>query len=545
MLNKFLKYFEANNMVPRDSQVKVLKTIATNYTKKYFVVSAQTGVGKSHIALSLASASKSAYILTSTKLLQNQYLKIDSGCALIKGKSNYRCEVNPELTCQSATCNTFKSLKGACISSGKCEYYKRLGFAQNSKLFLTNYSYFLFAKHCGPLKDAIPRSVAIFDECHEIESQILSFAEETINPAELGSKYDIHHLDQLKFTDNHGKNLKRLEIIVDLIAERKLFLDEAKKRVIGKFSHDEASFNPKKVPKTSLDKLAVITGTISTLDQLQQKILIYIRSVSNPANIKDWHFHVDLKENFVTISPLTCKYHFRLFMENCADKIVFMSATTGSLNYISSEMGIPKDQICYIDADSDFNPEHSPVVYLPVGKMSYAQIDKTMPGIIKTVDAILTEHASEKGIIHTANYRITEEILKKSKNKARLLGKSQKLKNNEMLIKEHRQNTIKNSVLISPSMVSGVDLYDNLSRFQIICKLPFLPLSNPRIAHKTELDPGWYAEQMLLNILQMSGRSTRSKDDYSITYILDESFKFYVDKYKDRLPKWFLDRLHF
>jgi Rad3-related DNA helicase len=45
-------------------------------------------------------------------------------------------------------------------------------------------------------------------------------------------------------------------------------------------------------------------------------------------------------------------------------------------------------------------------------------------------------------------------------------------------------------------------------------------------------------------LIQMSGRCTRSKDDYSITYILDGNATKAIKKYKNTLPKHFLSRIH-
>lgn len=538
----YLSYFEKHNLTPREPQIEVLKTIEKNKDKKFFVVSAQTGVGKSHIALSLASSYNRSYIVTSTKLLQNQYRSIDKNCALMKGKGNYKCSINHELTCQSAVCNLLPSLKSKCISSNTCEYYRRLSIAKKSNIFLTNYSYFLFANHCGPLCNEPPRDIVIFDECHEIESQILSFAEETFNPVVIGNHFEIENLDKLKFSNNQEKNLNRLEIFATLLENKIETIENAKNRIIGKYAYDKESFNPDSVPSTTLKQLSTLTEKTSELDKYLQKIKIYLSSIASGYS-EDWHVHVDEKENSIIISPLTCKYHFDLYLNKTARKMVFMSATPGSLDYISNELGIPKEQICYIEVQSDFDPEHSPVVSMPVGKMNYASIDATLPNMVKAIDSILENHKTDKGMIHTSNYKIVDYIKLKSKLKKRLICRNATLKNNEDLIKEHTKRKDP-TVLISPSMVSGVDLTDELSRFQIICKLPFLSLANTRIAHKSKINSQWYDEQMLLSVTQMCGRSTRSKDDFAITYVLDSSFGYYLNRHKKLLPKWFLDRVH-
>jgi Rad3-related DNA helicase len=101
------------------------------------------------------------------------------------------------------------------------------------------------------------------------------------------------------------------------------------------------------------------------------------------------------------------------------------------------------------------------------------------------------------------------------------------------------------SVLVSPSMMEGIDLHDDLSQFQVIIKLPWANLGDVRVKTKSTLDPQWYTNKMWLSILQASGRSTRHESDTSITYILDSNFKYFYDQWKKNLPNWFKKRLVF
>jgi Rad3-related DNA helicase len=102
-----------------------------------------------------------------------------------------------------------------------------------------------------------------------------------------------------------------------------------------------------------------------------------------------------------------------------------------------------------------------------------------------------------------------------------------------------------NTVLLSPSMQEGVDLYDELARFQIILKMPWTSLEDFRTSVKSEFEPDWYSNLMWNDIMQSSGRATRHADDYSTTYILDASFVWFYDKWKHRLPVWFKKRIIF
>ena len=92
-------------------------------------------------------------------------------------------------------------------------------------------------------------------------------------------------------------------------------------------------------------------------------------------------------------------------------------------------------------------------------------------------------------------------------------------------------------------MTTGVDLPDDLSRFQILVKLPFASLGDARVKKKSDLNPMWYRFQMWMTLMQSAGRSTRSETDHCVSYILDASFYHFWEKDKMYLPKWFNDRI--
>ena len=83
------------------------------------------------------------------------------------------------------------------------------------------------------------------------------------------------------------------------------------------------------------------------------------------------------------------------------------------------------------------------------------------------------------------------------------------------------------TVLVSPSLSYGIDLKDELARFQIIVKLPYLPLSDKRIKKIFDTDKDWYENRMLNTLVQASG------------CVADA-----LVRTKHKLPKHFLDRIY-
>jgi Rad3-related DNA helicase len=152
------------------------------------------------------------------------------------------------------------------------------------------------------------------------------------------------------------------------------------------------------------------------------------------------------------------------------------------------------------------------------------------------------QHKDHKGIIHTHTNFITQELHKKLKSNPRFLFKLDDVSNADIL---HEHKISKNpTVIISPSLDTGISLDGDLGRFQIVMKAPYLPLSSKRIKKKFDSNPAQYSYYMLNTLVQMSGRCTRSKDDFSITYILDGNATKAIMQNKSLLPKYFLKRIH-
>lgn len=519
LTNLFNDYFEQKGLKPRPGQIKAFETLKNNWEKyKYFICSAPTGVGKSHLAVILSLFSKNSYILTSTKLLQKQYLESDDRVSLIMGQSNYTCAKDDRYSCENSPCQYMKSIKKQCREEKNCPYHNDLINAFNSQIFLTNYSFFL----CYPY--ITRRNLVICDEAHNLESQILSTYKIDVNIKMLGKRFKNKLLENI----NPRTDKKTITAIFDIFHS------------ILEFQKNRFSEIPKNnlfKEKDFLQDLQKIDKDIKLLEDLISKMGVYIYSKEED----EWS--TSFKEGVLTIAPLSSKYGFHDRFLPVSDKTIFLSATPGDKKYVSSEFNIPKNQICFFEIESDFDVKKSPVISIPVAKMSYKEIDNSLPVISSACKQIMEHHKSEKGIIHSTSYKITN-YLSTQLDENRILYKKSDSMNNEYLMNLHKK--IKSpTVLISPSMTTGIDLKDELSRFQIIVKSPFLGLGEERVKKKSERDNYWYNLQMIITIMQMCGRSTRSQNDFSTTYILDKNFGYFYEILFDAVPKWFRERVHF
>jgi len=216
-----------------------------------------------------------------------------------------------------------------------------------------------------------------------------------------------------------------------------------------------------------------------------------------------------------------------------------MSATILDQDAFAESVGIPIDKAAFISLPSPFPIENRPVIFSGIGKMSSKSIDETLPRMVQAVKAILSQHKNDKGIIHCHSYKVAN-YLKRNVRSTRLLIHNSE--NREAILEKHMKAK-KPTVLISPSMTEGIDLKGDLSRFQIICKVPYPYLGDKLVRKKMNKWKWWYPLQTAKTIVQAAGRSVRSNEDTAVTYILDSDFEMFYNRNRPMFPKGFKDSL--
>jgi Rad3-related DNA helicase len=242
-----------------------------------------------------------------------------------------------------------------------------------------------------------------------------------------------------------------------------------------------------------------------------------------------------------TLTPLETSGYFGEILDKGVVAF-FMSATILSKDYLCRVAGLKPDEVKFLQVrDSDFPVENRPIHLMNVAWLNARSMSESLPKIAKAVDNIMTIHKNEKGIIHTTSYAqlqfIRDNISRE--NAARLIETGSAL-GREEVIEKHSESR-RPTVLISPSLHLGVDLKDDLSRFQVIVKVPYPDLTDRKVAAMKERDPRWYTWYTVLRLVQSYGRSVRSSDDHATTYVLDSSIGYLLKSAQDMVPKWFLE----
>jgi ATP-dependent DNA helicase DinG len=461
-----------------------------------------------------------------------------------------------------------------------CEYFDQLNIALTSSHSIFNYSNFL--AFLPSKKIILPRELLVLDEAHLLETEIVKFRGLSIS-----KKRWKRYIKDLKIIDYGYNEVKRwIDFLIDLETkmltligntsaiqdvseERKILYnwqkndDDSKKLITS--DNIKNNNNKKVIPASVLfdsdeeitEKYADISkhDTSNISDELfveaardAEKLTRTINNIlSNP---KNWIVSDIKKENYevvkVELKPLNISEYCQAVFEKCS-KTLIMSATILNGRAFCRSVGLSTSSydngdVKFIRIPSDFSVENRLIYPLNIEYLNFnnLQSEQVKNKIAKTVDNLMFIHRYDKGIIHTTSYEqlnfIKENV--SQENARRLIVTDPEIQRDEVL-KQHI-DSIKPTVLISPSLHTGLNLKDELSRFQIITKVPYPNKSDRWTNAKRETDEEWYYWQTALKLIQAYGRSIRSKEDWAKTYVLDSAFGYFVKKNKNILPDWFI-----
>lgn len=520
---------------PRPQQVEAMEWLESEWkSKDVFILDAPTGVGKSAVAAAAMGAAGRAYLLTSSKALQDQYLAEQPALRSIKGQGNYRCNINPHFMVNYAPCVASGLLKESCMRTSACSYYRERDAALSSKFMLTSYQYFLMAVECGPLSEheergELRRSLVVCDEAHELDPILSDFMTFEVDREQLMKDHDVEAPPASTFTEAPSSAVAALKSAIDA---RLAKYSQDLERLLG--TAEEISRNTRSIPKAAALQAASIIKLRDPLDRLAKKM---------SRMTGEWKSSRLAAEKFVFF-PIDSKQGFKEYLAPLGAKFLLMSASIGDSSALCRELGLDPSRVTSLRTSSPFNPAASPVYFAPMLKLNRDSIDASISTAVDAVDEILDSHQTEKGIVHTGNYKLSAAVLSSSRHRARLIGKGSGAgASNEEMLKRHAQDP-RPTVLVSPSMHTGVDLRGDLSRFQVIVKLPWPSLADPRVKEKSA-DGSWYANEMVKKLVQASGRSTRDAGDSSVTYVLDDAVRWVWNKHRSLFPGWFVERVKF
>lgn len=551
-----------------------------NDGKDIVFIEAPTGSGKSCIGMTLSNMVNTSFYLTITKILQDQLVNEFGADWLqlseLKGRNSYPCTfwgahgkqqvddgivdnldyrlaLSQKPSCDEGYCRTH-ALKSEKIGQNKCRkcfstkpigeskpgsltvlpqgmsfsacpYYEQVHRAVSSKTVVMNFSSFLFQMQTDRFGQ---RDLMIIDEGHATESTFLDFISLIMDDRLLSSE---------------GITIPKLESASDYAV---WFAQNDIESVLGNIMKS-ASF---KILDPNLDTRSKLKSLREQDDanRLLDKFKMFMDNICD----NEWvvEFETIRRDNLpgfnkITLKPVMVKNFIHNMLFSKAKKILIMSATILDIGVMCQSLGIDRSKVGAYRMKNRFPVDSRPIYYKPAAKVvggSAAQ-HTWGPKLVKAVTEIAKKYPDDRGIIHTHNFAIAEMLRSDCPRDISNRFTYQKgFADKQDMLDFHARTH--GSIIIAPAMHEGVDLKGDLSRFQIICKVPFPNFhENKQLQRRMEIDTKYYPWLVALKLVQSYGRSVRSETDWADTYVIDESFKRFVNENRKLLPTWFIEAI--
>lgn len=528
-----------NEYTPRPLQEKLIEEVQQKVDSgvKVILLSAPTGIGKSLIAASVAAYFESSFVVTASKHLQDQYTRDMPWFKPNKGMPNFACHkmmekhgidltetdfaVQNKWTCDMGPCSVTveenkEKVKKVCkykpkladVAEGKARQDDCLYYLQKYQSLIASHSIWNYASYFQMMKyqkekyaEYLNKKVAVFDEAHRIEDQIIQF---------VGIDIYERNLTECKI-DVENYNLEDIDDVMKLSDG----LSESYARQISSLEESRAfAENPDyEIVQTLENKYKKYAEARAEIYSNKQNFIL-----NKP------YYDEGGKFRSLSVKPLDISKYVSTFFDHPVQ--IFMSATIDKDSFCENT-GFDPGTVEIVDTQvSPFPIENRKVEFADVKRLSYSSTRDDELQVIKKIDEIMTKYNDKKGLVLTSSksrcFEILENLSEENKKRIRIChsfnanGKTQ-----DQVVQEHAES--KNGVLLSSSLWEGVDLKEDLSRFQIVAKAPYPMLSETRTKIKMEKFPLWYKAQAIMKLLQGFGRSIRDYGDWADTYVLDSA----------------------
>lgn len=555
-----MKFFP-KGFTPREQQITAIDQIAKAFSagKKYAVLEMPTGGGKSYICYSFADCLRDhggTHFLTIQKTLQDQYQRDFPApqIEVLKGRANYACtHANATegmdaahgvckqrnkgilLDCVDVDASGWTEFdedgnpRGILRAAGqlelpacahRCPYWKQLQTCSDAGVTLFNFSSFLFQTRIGRFGK---RALMIIDEGHNVEAELMKFVTLELNEWAL-SLVSVKISRTISSKDQFVEWLRETDLL-------RLVQDSVK-------AAEGAEDDPEGFGKEEADALRELEMKIENFMAYLEKTQWVLETVAYQDRMGD-----DRRK--IVARPLYAKDFAEDLLFRHADRVLFMSATILDAQVWAGNLGIKMSDLEHVQSPCDFPVENRPIHLEYAGNLGFKYFtpeqnpsNPTKPKFINKIKQIMARHHGQRGIIHCHSFELSK-ILKYDVADDRFLFQDDfKGDKNAMLIAHSKRA---DSVIVAPAMHEGFDLKDDLSRFQVLAKVPWPSMMDKVIKERMALDNRWYAWLCALKIVQSLGRSVRSKSDWAYSYIIDQGFDGFMGRNGSMMPRYIKD----
>lgn len=243
----------------------------------------------------------------------------------------------------------------------------------------------------------------------------------------------------------------------------------------------------------------------------------------------------------ITVKPVYVDQFLNEFVWSRADKYILSTATlpfrSNPAKWLA-RLGLNPEDARVISKPMPFDAANRPVeTVTEIARFSQERYRQHWDEIIEKVELIVHKHDGQNGLIHTSSYDMAEELYDRLDTNAVLHESGSR--DDEYYLQQWM--TGDEQMLISPALKQGVDLADEECRWQVLLKVPYPGLGDPRVKYLVdeENDWSWYNDKTVRQIIQSVDRGVRHEDDYCVYYVFDRCFEDI--RSRASFPAWFED----
>jgi ATP-dependent DNA helicase DinG len=514
----------------REKQYPTLKACLDAFENGYknVVIDAPVGSGKSGLCTALLRYADNGWYTTPQKSLRQQVQNdeaLEPYVEDLKARRDYYCNVGND-NCKD--CKIYQSNEHSCAEQGSppCNYWRRKQTVINSDIAVITFAMMVIdgmlpVEVNGMRVSFDDRDMVVVDEAHGLVEQV----------REMHAGFDVtpHGLPNAIFQNVTGSTSWDASRYSDVKKELSIV-----KRRCKEFLRD--------VPKMEM------SNAEERCFRLKNKIEQVEEDVKND---RPWVVDVEGKQyggeyvKTLEMRPIYVSNFLNNFVWGRANKRVVSTATLRHRDNPSiwlRQVGLDPEETKVISVGMTFPPENRPVIKdRMIASFSDGGCEDNWDQVMETLDDIAQKHAGKKGICHTASYDRAKRIEETANRedypylKENVYTHTRK-EDAEVAIEQWQSSDM--DMIASPSMMAGVNLSDDMGRYNILLKVPY-----PQIDSATEYilenhSFGWpsYFDRAAIRIAQSYGRTTRNPNDWSNFYILDKDYE--KVKKKASLPQW-------
>lgn len=465
---------------PWDVQVPVLRALEAGWADHdVFVLRLPVASGKSKIADCLlrwamsTGRTPSGVIVANNRLLVEQYLNTTTNYKTLLRGDTYECSLH------GIPCTRRKQLTDRyCLENGNihhpssCAFVRDLRTARGRNRLVVNQHIYMAHK--------LYRELGVFDEAHTVERMIAEMSAVQLWRSEF----------------------KWPRQLVDA-ADVRRWLDSLP---AGTEDSRLAELDAALSPGTGRPKWTVTTGS----EELRGRDVEYIR-----------------------LEPLDISDRAGVMWPPKVGKVVLMSATMSDSDVTA--LGLDGRRVLVVEAESPIDPARRAIIHRPVAPMDFARRDVGVNPVCRHIlERILPAYEGMRGVIH-APYALHAALRRELGGVNRLVW-ADRSDRNRVVGEFASGGYAADSVLVGAGLSEGLDLRDDLARFQVVVSMPRKSVGDSGLLWLAENDPARYEWLTVREFAQTCGRVSRHPGDWGDTYVLDSTASRELSS--PQLPKW-------